>query len=160
MLHTRLSMTLLIFMCPSLVWQGWASGQVGGALSSATFISSLQWASQAFQLLSVLSKNRWCREQSKVKQKNEKWKEEKDFKENVFFFQFALSLSLQLPKGCVRDLCHALFVVLSPRFVLGISLPCCWFGSSPMLAHFFTFPSHTHTHTYTHIHTHMGWCLR
>lgn len=69
MLHTRLSMTLLIFMCPSLVWQGRASGQVGGALSSATFICSFQWASQAFQLLSVLSKNRWCREQKKWEMK-------------------------------------------------------------------------------------------
>lgn len=110
MLHTRLSMTLLIFMCPSLVWQGRANGQVGGTLSSATFISSLQWASQAFQLLSVLSKNRWCREQSKVKQKKkkEKWKEEKDFKENVFFF----SLLCRCRCSCQK----VVFVTFATRF--------------------------------------------
>lgn len=146
LLHTRLSMTLLIFTCPS--WRG--QGHVGGALSSATFISSLQWASRAFQLLSVLSKYRWCREQRESKARKREIGRERvrektrNFKENVFFQ--SLSLSLQLPKGSVRDLCQALCVALSPRFVLGISLPCCWFGSSPFLSHSYTFPAHTHTH--------------
>lgn len=158
-------MTLLIFMCPSGAWQGRECREKEGPVSCFTYIISisLQWASQAFQLLSALSENRWCKEQKVKRQKRRReWEREIFWGKCIFP---VLSLLLQLPKGCVRDLCQALCVVLSPSFVLGISLPCCWFGSS-MLAHFLSHSSLTYTHKHTHAHTHtctqithMGWGL-